>query len=470
MRGTLRTSIAGAIAAGICGLVPSLAHAEVRSATKHDGADPTALYDLEQVRASFDRDAGRIDLTVRFGHELPASQSTFNTDYATVTLSTACNATTSKGDTKLRLEYDDPSGTAPAGYYASHLVEFRPSYSQAPAQLSPDRREWVISVEDELLRGVDIKCLSASTSGRAFYDPTQPGGGTTYDSLSGDPYFDGFGTPASLSPPSGTITRGVAPTLEWATGNAPDRVNLTIPTDDILVESVVLDASTPGEFAVDETYGDGKVRYRVEIGSGTTRVTLLDHLIYKSKYEWLVDRGQGYSAKSEEREITIGAPEISSLSVRPKHRRGTKRTSLGSSSFPIVSAPLARFKLQVTRGGKVVRSSKGKLDEDGKSLPKYTWSCRRTGSHKWRVIVTDEYGGVRTKKGSFSVHSGPCKPVTKKKPSKSSAKCHPSYPDFCIPPPPPDLDCPDIDEQDFTVRGSDPHRLDGNDNGVGCES
>jgi hypothetical protein len=48
--------------------------------------------------------------------------------------------------------------------------------------------------------------------------------------------------------------------------------------------------------------------------------------------------------------------------------------------------------------------------------------------------------------------------------------CHPSYPDFCIPPPPPDLDCPDIGETDFTVQGTDPHGFDGDNDGVGCES
>jgi len=48
--------------------------------------------------------------------------------------------------------------------------------------------------------------------------------------------------------------------------------------------------------------------------------------------------------------------------------------------------------------------------------------------------------------------------------------CDPSYPDFCIPPPPPDLDCPEIGETDFTVQGSDPHGFDGDNDGVGCES
>lgn len=53
----------------------------------------------------------------------------------------------------------------------------------------------------------------------------------------------------------------------------------------------------------------------------------------------------------------------------------------------------------------------------------------------------------------------------------SNANCDPSYPDFCIPPPPPDLDCKDIPHKNFTVLPPDPHRLDGNDkDGIGCES
>jgi hypothetical protein len=48
--------------------------------------------------------------------------------------------------------------------------------------------------------------------------------------------------------------------------------------------------------------------------------------------------------------------------------------------------------------------------------------------------------------------------------------CHPSYPDFCIPPPPPDLDCSDVSGSNFTVVGSDPHGFDGDGDGVGCES
>jgi hypothetical protein len=35
--------------------------------------------------------------------------------------------------------------------------------------------------------------------------------------------------------------------------------------------------------------------------------------------------------------------------------------------------------------------------------------------------------------------------------------CSRAYPDFCIPPPPPDRDCDDINGQNFTVRSPDPH-------------
>jgi micrococcal nuclease len=50
------------------------------------------------------------------------------------------------------------------------------------------------------------------------------------------------------------------------------------------------------------------------------------------------------------------------------------------------------------------------------------------------------------------------------------ANCDSSYPDFCIPPPPPDLSCGDIGRLNFTVLTPDPHGFDGNNDGVGCES
>ena len=48
--------------------------------------------------------------------------------------------------------------------------------------------------------------------------------------------------------------------------------------------------------------------------------------------------------------------------------------------------------------------------------------------------------------------------------------CDPAYPDFCIPSPPPDLNCKDISQKRFTVLPPDPHRFDWDKDGIGCES
>jgi micrococcal nuclease len=48
--------------------------------------------------------------------------------------------------------------------------------------------------------------------------------------------------------------------------------------------------------------------------------------------------------------------------------------------------------------------------------------------------------------------------------------CDPSYPDVCIPPYPPDLDCAEVRSSRFRVTGSDPHGFDGDHDGIGCET
>ena len=49
--------------------------------------------------------------------------------------------------------------------------------------------------------------------------------------------------------------------------------------------------------------------------------------------------------------------------------------------------------------------------------------------------------------------------------------CDSSYPDLCIPPPPPDLDCGDDSvPENFQVLPPDPHGFDSDNNGIGCDS
>jgi hypothetical protein len=52
--------------------------------------------------------------------------------------------------------------------------------------------------------------------------------------------------------------------------------------------------------------------------------------------------------------------------------------------------------------------------------------------------------------------------------STSRPACDPSYPDFCIPPPPPDINCTAFTQRNFRVLAPDPHNLDGNKDGIGC--
>lgn len=63
----------------------------------------------------------------------------------------------------------------------------------------------------------------------------------------------------------------------------------------------------------------------------------------------------------------------------------------------------------------------------------------------------------------------PTQPAPEATAPPAGANCDPSYPDVCIAPPPPDLDCKDVPYRRFRVLEPDPHNFDGNHDGVGCE-
>jgi micrococcal nuclease len=73
--------------------------------------------------------------------------------------------------------------------------------------------------------------------------------------------------------------------------------------------------------------------------------------------------------------------------------------------------------------------------------------------------------------GLWSACSGQPRPIVT---PPSRGNCEASYPDVCIPPPPPDLDCGQIAFKRFrvvyTTPSPDPHRFDGDRDGIGCES
>lgn len=71
----------------------------------------------------------------------------------------------------------------------------------------------------------------------------------------------------------------------------------------------------------------------------------------------------------------------------------------------------------------------------------------------------------------MQVQAAPTMPVqaVPTTPAQLSRNCHPSYPDVCIPYPPPYLNCRDIPYRRFRVLPPDPHRFDRDKDGIGCE-
>jgi hypothetical protein len=90
------------------------------------------------------------------------------------------------------------------------------------------------------------------------------------------------------------------------------------------------------------------------------------------------------------------------------------------------------------------------------------------------VIGSDPHGFDRDKDGIGCEVGSPqfSNPVVSSpsNPEEFTQSCDESYPDVCITPYPPDLNCGDIGFSNFRVIGNDPHRFDGDKDGIGCES
>jgi len=91
--------------------------------------------------------------------------------------------------------------------------------------------------------------------------------------------------------------------------------------------------------------------------------------------------------------------------------------------------------------------------------------CDEIYYSNFRVTGSDPHGFDKDNDGIGCEVGSPDSSNTVDTPS-----CDPSYPDVCIPPYPPDLNCGDIGYSNFRVIGSDPHGFDRDNDGIGCES
>ena len=119
-------------------------------------------------------------------------------------------------------------------------------------------------------------------------------------------------------------------------------------------------------------------------------------------------------------------------------------------------------------------------DEGSYQIPYGTFIARKT----MLTIFSSQYNPWPWRRGRMWLDEegdhvalfNPCgklvdiKTWTKPKPPPLKKRCDPSYPDVCIPPPPPDLDCKDIPYRNFRVLPPDPHHFDADRDGIGCET
>ncbi len=82
----------------------------------------------------------------------------------------------------------------------------------------------------------------------------------------------------------------------------------------------------------------------------------------------------------------------------------------------------------------------------GEDFVTFEGKAREEGRGLWRLRASGEVGGEVEDDG-----------------------CDPAYPTVCIPSPPPDLNCADVPYRRFEVLAPDPHRFDGDRDGIGCE-
>jgi hypothetical protein len=81
---------------------------------------------------------------------------------------------------------------------------------------------------------------------------------------------------------------------------------------------------------------------------------------------------------------------------------------------------------------------------------------------KWESGIGDNSSGI-------AAAAAPPMQTQQREGGAEQTKCDSSYPDVCIPPPPPDLDCGDVSYHNFEVRSPDPHGFDKDNDGIGCE-
>src|SRR5215208_2549701 len=97
-------------------------------------------------------------------------------------------------------------------------------------------------------------------------------------------------------------------------------------------------------------------------------------------------------------------------------------------------------------------------------------NCEDITERNFAIDPNNDPNGFDGDNDGIGCETGARGEVTEGEGEGGGAACDSSYPDTCIPSPPPDLNCDDVSATDFGVEGSDPHGFDRDNDGIGCES
>jgi micrococcal nuclease len=169
--------------------------------------------------------------------------------------------------------------------------------------------------------------------------------------------------------------------------------------------------------------------------------------------------------------LQIDSPESGDCYAREARAELSRLAPAGKSITLEVDSQLdrvdryGRLLRYINRGGTNVNLE---LVRRGAAVP-YFYDGER-GRYASRLLDA-ERAAKRSGRGLWGASCGPqTAPVPLVPPSGS---CDPNYTGACVPRHPPDLDCPDLRALGLAlpvrVVGSDPHRLDGDGDGLGCE-
>jgi hypothetical protein len=147
-------------------------------------------------------------------------------------------------------------------------------------------------------------------------------------------------------------------------------------------------------------------------------------------------------------------------------------------SFELIAAPevIAQAVAQTGKVGEAGQAVQRECDASYPDVciasPPPNLNCENISARNFRVLPPDPHGFDGNDSDGIGCESGSNLPgdIEGEVPG-GDIDCDPSYPDDCIPPPPPDLNCGDDGvPENFEVRSPDPHGFDGDNDGIGCES